>query len=143
MKRIYGFGQHLMLDGYMCDKNKLIDLNLIYNFLDDYPLQMKMTKVMPPYVFKCEGQKPDDWGYSGFVIIAESHISIHTFPEKKYLSLDIFSCKTFDAQKAISNIVKLFDIKKKEVRLLDRGIEFPRNLTQTAEIVSMKRKAIS
>ncbi|MDL1969890.1 MAG: adenosylmethionine decarboxylase [Candidatus Desulfofervidaceae bacterium] len=139
----YGFGQHLMLDGYGCNKDKLMDIELLYNFLDAYPDEMEMTKVMPPYVFRCEGKKPEDWGYSGFVIIAESHISIHTFPEKNYLSLDIFSCKTFDAQKAIDYVVKLFEIKEKEIKLIDRGIEFPHNIVQTAEIVNMDRQAVS
>ena len=55
-----------------------------------------MTKIMPPYVFRYDtGKKPEDWGISGFVLIAESHISIHTFPDKNYLSLDIFSCKEY------------------------------------------------
>jgi len=140
---MYGFGQHLMLDGYGCDKEKLMDIGLIYSFLHDYPDEMEMTKVMPPYVFKCEGKHPEDWGYSGFVIIAESHISIHTFPEKYYLSVDIFSCKPFDTKKAIEYIVKLFDIKKKEIKLLDRGVEFPHNILQATQIVSKERVAIS
>ena len=77
-----GFGPHLMLDGYGCDKKKLQDLNLVYRILDDLPERIGMTKIMPPYVFKYSGVKPEDWGLSGFVLIAESHVSIHTFPEK-------------------------------------------------------------
>ena len=48
------------------------------------------SKIMPPYVFRYHGEVPEDWGVSGVVLIAESHISIHTFPDKGYLSLDIF-----------------------------------------------------
>jgi len=90
----FGFGVHLMLDGYGCDRSKLEDINFISSFLDEYPTEMDMTKIMPPYVFRYNGSVPEDWGVSGFVLIAESHISIHTFPEKRYLSLDMFSCQT-------------------------------------------------
>ena len=36
-------------------------------------------------------------GYSVFGIIAESHVSMHTFPEDNYFSFDLYSCKKFDA----------------------------------------------
>ncbi|MFN3406957.1 MAG: S-adenosylmethionine decarboxylase [Caldimicrobium sp.] len=86
----YGFGQHLIIDGYGANSEKLMDLDFIYNFLNKYPEDIQMTKIMPPYVFKYHAPNPEDWGISGFVIIAESHISIHTFPEKQYLSIETF-----------------------------------------------------
>ena len=92
-KPAVGFGLHLTLDGYECSYERLTNLDAIYEFLDTCPDMIHMTKIMPPYVFKYHGKVPDDWGLSGFVLIAESHISIHTFPERNYLSLDIFSCK--------------------------------------------------
>jgi len=135
----YGFGQHLMMDGYGCDRDMLINLNGIYDFLSCYPDEIRMTKIMPPYVFKYSGQVPEDWGISGFVLIAESHISVHTFPEKLYLSLDIFSCKPFDAQAAIEHIKNVFDIKKVEIKLLDRGHEFPKVIRRVAHFVRSER----
>ncbi|MDA8162168.1 MAG: adenosylmethionine decarboxylase [Desulfobacteraceae bacterium] len=135
----YGFGQHLMMDGYGCDQEKLKDLDGIYDFLSRYPEEIKMTKIMPPYVFKYSGLVPEDWGISGFVLIAESHISIHTFPEKLYLSLDIFSCKVFDTQAAIKYITELFDIKKVEIKLLDRGLEFPKVIRKVHNFIHTER----
>ncbi|MFP3869684.1 MAG: adenosylmethionine decarboxylase [Syntrophobacteria bacterium] len=135
----YGFGMHLMVDGYGCDRQRLEDFSLIYNFLSEYPSHMKMTKIMPPYVFRYDAKNPEDWGISGFVLIAESHISIHTFPEKDYLSLDIFSCKDFDADRAISHVNRMFAVEKSEVKLLDRGVEFPRSIKGSAHIVQQDR----
>ena len=43
---------------------------------------------------KC--REDESYGYSTFVMIAESHLSIHTFPELNYLSFDCYSCKYFD-----------------------------------------------
>ena len=135
----FGFGVHLMLDGYGCDRSKLEDINFISSFLDEYPTEMDMTKIMPPYVFRYNGSVPEDWGVSGFVLIAESHISIHTFPEKRYLSLDMFSCKPFDTRMAAETIQEHFKIQKYEINVLDRGQEFPNSLQESAQIVRMDR----
>ena len=137
-----GFGQHLTLDGYGCNRQHLENLELIYSFLDEYPQQIQMTKIMPPYVFKYNGAKPEDWGISGFVLIAESHISIHTFPEKDYLSLDIFSCKSFDIPMAIAHIKEKFVIKKCEQHILNRGLEFPKHAMVANGIVHQDRLRI-
>jgi S-adenosylmethionine decarboxylase len=99
-----------------------------------------MTKIMPPYVFKYYAPIPEDWGISGFVIIAESHISIHTFPEKLYLSVDVFSCKPFDADKVIRDITEIFEIKKSEIKFFDRGLEFPRSIRAVENFIRMERK---
>jgi S-adenosylmethionine decarboxylase len=135
----YGFGMHLMLDGYGCDRQLLEDISHIYNFLSEYPARMGMTKIMPPYVFRYDAKNQDDWGISGFVLIAESHISVHTFPEKNFLSLDIFSCKEFDSDHAISYVSNLFVVQKSEIKLLDRGSEFPKDIRRSARIVQEER----
>jgi len=133
------FGKHLMVDGYGGNRKKMENMELIYNFLDTYPEKMEMTKIMPPYVFKYIGKKPEDWGLSGVVLIAESHISIHTFPLKQYLSLDIFSCKTFDSDNAIRFIKDMFGLTKTETNLLNRGSEFPRDIRLATDIVYKER----
>jgi len=128
-----------MIDGYGATKNKLEDLDLIYSFLENYPEKMGMTKIMPPYVFKYVGKKPEDWGLSGVVLIAESHISIHTFPLKQFLSLDIFSCKMFDSDHATSFVENLFGLTKTEINLLDRGLDFPKDIHLATDIVYKER----
>lgn len=140
---MHGFGPHLMLDGYGCDKAKLEDLNLIYKILDELPARIGMTRIMPPYVFKYSGLKPEDWGISGFVLIAESHISIHTFPEKTFVSVDIFSCKAFDSEFASEYLKKAFKMEKMESNVLDRGTEFPKELNGASRLVRAERRRIA
>jgi len=132
-----------MLDGYGCEKAKLEDLNLIYRILDELPTRIGMTRIMPPYVFKYSGLKPEDWGISGFVLIAESHISIHTFPEKTFVSVDIFSCKPFDAELAASYLRTAFNMTKVEVNVLDRGTEFPKQINGAARLVRAERRRVN
>ncbi|MGQ9689021.1 MAG: adenosylmethionine decarboxylase [Desulfobaccales bacterium] len=135
-----GYGMHLTLDGYECNSTHLANLDLIYEFLDRCPELIKMTKIMPPYVFKYHAQVPEDWGISGFVLIAESHISIHTYPEKAYLSVDIFSCKDFDHQKAVAYVCEIFGIGRHELNLLNRGLEFPREVKKVEHLLRQERQ---
>jgi S-adenosylmethionine decarboxylase len=114
---------HLVIDGYGADPARLQDTDLVLRFLDDHPSAIGMTKIAPPEVHTYRGSKPEDWGVSGFVLIAESHISIHTFPEKAYLNVDIFSCKVFDAAASIADLTDAFSLADVKTLTLDRGIE--------------------
>ncbi|MBW3022986.1 adenosylmethionine decarboxylase [Candidatus Woesearchaeota archaeon] len=120
------FGPHLMLDLSQCNKDRLSDLHFIFNILNDLPDKIGMTKITQPHVFPYSGLVPEDKGITGFVIIAESHISIHTFEEKDYVFIDVFSCKDFNVEKATQELVKAFEAKKVEKYVESRGKEFPR-----------------
>ncbi len=123
-----GFGPHLMLDLGDCDVARLTDLPYIFNLLNTLPDEIGMTKITQPYVFPYEGLVPDDEGITGTVIIAESHISVHTFPRKKYCFVDLFSCKTFDVDRARERLIEAFGSRRPEVHLVHRGSEFPRGM---------------
>ncbi len=132
-----------MVDGYNGNFEALASVEAVTNFLDTLPAEIGMTKIMPPYVFKYDGgDKPEDWGVSGFVIIAESHISIHTFPEKGYLSIDIFSCKDFDIPAALEIIKSFFGTEDLEVQTTSRGTEFPRDIGMAGAITASQRRRL-
>jgi S-adenosylmethionine decarboxylase len=59
-----------------------------------------MQPVSTPQIVFLDNEPPEPPGISAFVILAESHVSFHTWPESGYVSLDIYSCKTFDVDKA-------------------------------------------
>jgi len=114
---------HLIIDGYGGDVRKMQDLNLIYELLDSYPSAIGMTKIAPPYVFRYTGVNPEHWGITGFVLIAESHISIHTFPERGYVNIDVFSCKEFNAEHAIEDLQARLGLSQIKTYVLDRGLD--------------------
>jgi len=118
---------HLIIDGYRGDVQKMQDVDFIYQLLDIYPSQIGMTKISPPKVSKYIGSKSEDWGVSAFVLIAESHISIHTFPERSYINIDIFSCKEFNAEQAIRDLQQKFGLAEVRSYILNRGLEYHNN----------------
>lgn len=137
------FGPHLILEAYGCPKGKLADLGLMSEILDSYPSQLDMTKIMPPYVFRYQGTVEDDWGVSGIVLIAESHISIHTFPEKGFVTLDIFSCREFDVDAAIDYFCGIFEPENFDKQVLMRGREFPRSIGRAGSIIEAERVRVA
>ena len=89
-----------------------------------------MTPITQPYVFPYSGLVPEDRGITGIVIIAESHLSIHSFEDKGYTFIDMFSCKPFDVEKAEKYILELFKPERVEKNLIQRGKNFPRVPTE-------------
>ena len=117
----YGLGSHFLLDCYGCSKDKLKDISFIHNLLDAFPAKINMTKVSEPNVFKYNGKISEDWGVSGVVLIAESHISIHTFPDKDHAFVDIFSGKEFDTSLAKEILMQALGATHHEETILNNG----------------------
>jgi len=88
------------------------------------PGRLGMTRITEPKVLHYDAPKVEDSGVSGFVIIAESHISIHTFPHRDYVNIDIFSCRPFDQDSALAEARALFDLDDVKTWILDRGLEW-------------------
>lgn len=127
MEKIGSFGPHLTLDLNECNPAKLGDFDLVFDVLNNLPDLIGMTKITQPYVFKYAGLVPEDKGITGFIVIAESHISIHTFQEKDYVFLDLFSCKPFDYTYAQQYLVDTFESRKPTIHVVERGLDFPRS----------------
>ena len=132
---------HLVIDGHGCDRARLSDAEQTRRFLDEFPSRIRMTKIVPPAVYTYHGPTPEDWGVSGFVIIAESHISVHTFPDRGYVNIDVFSCKEFDADEATAQVREFFPMDDVRSWVLDRGLEHLEPATAKA-VVEEEREAV-
>lgn len=121
------FGEHLTLDGYGGSYEKLNDRELVLSCLLELPEKLGMHPLAEPVVYAAaDNQLKDPGGWSGFVVIAESHISIHTFPKRRFVSIDAYTCKNgMDTGIAIEYFKEKFDLDETETNLVIRGKKYP------------------
>jgi S-adenosylmethionine decarboxylase len=132
------FGPHLMLDCRGCNPEKIGNLEYVFRFLNDLPERIGMTKITQPYVFPYEGLIPEDKGITGTVIIAESHITFHSFTDKDYFFFDVFSCKHFDVDIVARMVQEAFEVQHVERHEALRGKDFPRSLEERVPLVAAR-----
>src|SRR5260370_36437140 len=99
---------HFMLELYGCDRQLLESESLVRRALDEYPARVDMEKVSPVHLYQIETSNPLDAGLSGFVVIAQSHISLHAWPEYGEVDIDVCSCKEFSQEDAIAFAREIF-----------------------------------
>jgi S-adenosylmethionine decarboxylase len=99
---------HLMLELYNIEREILSNEPLIRRVLDEYPSRVGMEKVSPVHLYDIETSNPLDAGLSGFVVIAQSHVSLHAWPEYGEVDIDICSCKEFSQEDAIAFAKEIF-----------------------------------
>lgn len=126
------FGPHLLLDMRVGLSDELLnDREWWSNFLSELVAKAGMTVINGPVV-EYTGCTNERWspatvtGLSGYVVLAESHASFHTFVEHKYVFLDIFSCKNFETVDLIDWVTERLKVTDMDEVLEERGKNFPR-----------------
>jgi len=61
-------------------------------------------------------------GASGTVVIAESHLSVHTWPEKGYVAVDVYTCGGLDPRAAFDHLARAFQARSFRVQEILRGL---------------------
>lgn len=121
------FGVHFMMDGYNADKNRLEDLSALKQLLVDLPTKMGMHTICDPVTVSVgPNNHKDPGGISGFVMIAESHISFHTFPNRGFVSIDVYTCQNqLDTEKLKTELTEAFGIGNSDTYIQKRGLNYP------------------
>jgi len=121
------FGEHVTIDGYGGDPNLLNDREIVLGILTDLCTDQHMTPLIEPVIVEAaDNQIKDPGGWSGFLMIAESHISIHTFPKRRFVSADFYTCKNgLDQERIISFLRDRFKLEEVESTFLKRGLRYP------------------
>lgn len=129
VKKTTNFGEHFTLDGYGGSLKELGSERMVKKCLNELPRLLHMKKLAKPQILRAsEISAKDPGGWSGYVIITESHISIHTFPLRGFLSMDAYSCKCGMDTKLITDYFKeKFSLKKVETNFFKRGTFYPMN----------------
>lgn len=123
------FGEHLTLDGYGGNEQKLNDRELVLFCLNDLVTKLEMKQLSSPEVYHAKGNDiKDPGGWTGFVVIEESHVSIHTFPKRGFVSIDVYTCQSNLPVDFIVNYFKeIFKLEDVEMNFIKRGTRYPQS----------------
>ena len=105
-----------MLELYGCKKEFLNDVNFIEKVMVEAANRANATMVQQYF------HQFSPHGISGTIVIEESHINIHTWPEYDFAAIDIFTCNLeMDVQAACDYLNEILEAKKEVVSCHDRG----------------------
>lgn len=109
-------GKHLILELKDCDRDKIDDFDFVKKTLENVVPIAKVT------LLKSEFHQFAPQGVSGVLVIAESHISIHTWPENGYVAIDFFTCGDYSVFDNVSAyFFKEFSAEGISKKIIDRG----------------------
>src|SRR6266478_3035199 len=110
-------GRHLLLEMFDCDPDAINSLEAVKEALIEAAKRAQATIV--DVVF----HEFNPFGISGVVVIAESHLSIHTWPEYRYAAVDVFSCgEVLQPEIAVNYLVEQFGAERASVVEMQRGV---------------------
>ena len=120
------FGYSYFLDMYECREGAADDLELHYRFLERVVDKIGMTRMSQPVVMHGPTNPgtevyADKAGVSGWVPLIESGIQIHSMEPKRFITLDVYSCKEFDKQVILDYARECFGFKEHEDHFFVRG----------------------
>lgn len=109
-------GRHILAEFFECDTHILNDSKLIEIYMKQAAIDCNATIINSVF------QTFNPHGVSGVVVIAESHLAIHTWPEYGYAAVDVFTCgDTVDPWVATRSLQEALKAKKVTTVELNRG----------------------
>lgn len=109
-------GRHVLLELYGCDAD------LLKFPPDSERILLDAAAAMGATVMGSHFHAFPEHGVSGVIVIAESHLTIHTWPEFGYAAVDIFSCGELNLEAGIGLLSLEFGAERVEEKFVDRGL---------------------
>tara|TARA_R110000824_G_scaffold401771_1_gene615437 strand:- start:133627 stop:134013 length:387 start_codon:yes stop_codon:yes gene_type:complete len=121
------FGEHVTIDGYGGDYDLLNSKENLESCFAELLEIMQMHALTEPIIIEApDNQIKDPGGWSGFVVIAESHIAIHTFPKRKFISADVYTCRNgMEIGPVKEYFTRKFGLVDIETNFIQRGLKYP------------------
>ena len=108
--------KHLLLELYRCDREKLNDESFLRCILN------RAAKLANATVLNLISNKFEPQGVTAIALLAESHISIHTWPEAHYSAVDIFTCgQNMKPEISCKYLIQALMAKEHLLRIIDRS----------------------
>ena len=109
-------GKHLLLELYRCDYEKLNDESFLRCTLN------KAAKLANATVLNLISNKFEPQGVTAIALLAESHISIHSWPESNYSAVDIFTCgQNMLPEIACQYLIQTLNAEEHFLRIIERN----------------------
>jgi S-adenosylmethionine decarboxylase len=109
-------GREWIVDAQGCDPARLASLDALTVLFDRLVDELRLTPVGPPAWHRFPGAG----GITGMVLLAESHLACHTFPEFGSICLNVFCCRARPAWDFSSGLAELLGATRVTVREVDR-----------------------
>jgi S-adenosylmethionine decarboxylase len=115
---------HAIIDGHGKNVLLMTDKEAMAGFLVELVEACGMSVFKEPIVvgYPWPGST-DTTALSAVCFLMESAVVVHTYPEKKFAFVDVFSCQDFDVGKVFGNVKRAFDMPNPKLLLLERGID--------------------
>ncbi|WP_047152831.1 adenosylmethionine decarboxylase [Aneurinibacillus tyrosinisolvens] len=111
------FGRHVAIDTWGVDFKKLNSAEFLQRHM------VEAAEACGATVLSVQSQQFEPQGATVLVLLSESHISIHTYPERGFAALDCYTCgETVDPELAIEYMVNILQPEKVYARKLIRGV---------------------
>ena len=108
--------KHLLLELYRCDREKLNDESFLRCILN------RAAKLANATVLNLISNKFEPQGVTAIALLAESHISIHTWPESNYSAVDIFTCGgNMLPELASQYLIEALQAEEHSMRIIERN----------------------
>ena len=112
----HALGHHWLIELYSCKANLLEEVNFVEEHMERAAVLTGATIVQSNF------HQFSPYGVSGVVVIQESHLTIHTWPEYAYAAIDLFTCgDTIQPEAGIEYLKSIFEAEEVEVKYLQRG----------------------
>ena len=114
---MHALGRHLVLELNGCNPKLLNDVKRVEEIL------VAAAKIAKATIVGTHFHQFSPFGISGVVVIAESHVAVHTWPEHGYAAVDIFTCgETLTPEDAAQYLVEKFQARQPSLIELKRGL---------------------
>jgi len=114
---LHALGTHLLVELKDCNAEVLKDLEQVKDAL------VSAAKAASATIIEVSFHEFNPFGISGMVVIAESHLSIHTWPEYSYAAVDIFTCgDIIKPETAAAYLIERFQSKNPSIVEMKRGL---------------------
>ncbi|MBD3245341.1 MAG: adenosylmethionine decarboxylase [Candidatus Moranbacteria bacterium] len=119
MKNSQPNGLHFIFELFGCRQKEIDDIEFLKKVFKK-SLEKSSAGILKKHFYKFNPQ-----GVTGYVLLSASHISVHTWPEKKYAAFDVFTCSGKKETKRIfQNIIESINHKEIKLKKIKRGFSF-------------------